>query len=320
MRRPSSTRSPRDAVNRRPRVARPHARERASAVGALGDGSRAAVRLPPRGGDAGEQRVSHRDVERRRRRGPTSSRSSPICSGMSRTGQLIVLLQEVVSRLRGGPVTLLPDAAFAGRLGPAFARAARRAGHIETISKRSRRRPAATPTTSRRCGTARRRNPTKIAATPSSSNVPLAELTRSSCRSSVSAASQWRRRVSGRTPDGTPWRCAWSRRTSTTWSDHAGCGSPAAGFARARQARALVDYLPRYRAGRLGGDFNTWFGFRTARIAETARAFRTPTRPTARATFHGLLRLDHSSSAFPLVGVRRSSERGRHATGPTTGR
>ena len=96
-------------------------------------------------------------------------------------------------------------------------------------------------------------------------------------------------------------------------------------FARARQARGLVELLRDERAVILGGDFNTWFGFSDQAYVETAGAFpQTSTRDT-RATFHGILRLDHvfyrlpegwrtevrraesafGSDHFPLVGTIR---------------
>jgi endonuclease/exonuclease/phosphatase family metal-dependent hydrolase len=70
-------------------------------------------------------------------------------------------------------------------------------------------------------------------------------------------------------------------------------------FARARQARGLVELLGGERAVVLGGDFNTWFGFSDQAYRETARAFpQTRTRDT-RATFRGLLRLDHVFYRLP---------------------
>jgi endonuclease/exonuclease/phosphatase family metal-dependent hydrolase len=96
---------------------------------------------------------------------------------------------------------------------------------------------------------------------------------------------------------------AWSLRLVSAHLDNLGglrrlwiAGSE---YARARQARALVDYLSDTDAGLLAGDFNTWFGFADRAYEETARAF--PDWPPAdrRATFRGLLRLDHMFFRLP---------------------
>jgi endonuclease/exonuclease/phosphatase family metal-dependent hydrolase len=96
-------------------------------------------------------------------------------------------------------------------------------------------------------------------------------------------------------------------------------------YGRARQARGLVDLLRDDVPTVLGGDFNTWFGAAEPAYIETAAAFpRTHMRDT-RATFRGLLRLDHvflrlapgwaaefrraerrfGSDHYPLVGTLR---------------
>jgi endonuclease/exonuclease/phosphatase (EEP) superfamily protein YafD len=43
----------------------------------------------------------------------------------------------------------------------------------------------------------------------------------------------------------------------------------------------------------LGGDLNTWFGFRDSAYKTAASAFPQTQVSDRRATFHGLLRLDH---------------------------
>jgi endonuclease/exonuclease/phosphatase family metal-dependent hydrolase len=81
------------------------------------------------------------------------------------------------------------------------------------------------------------------------------------------------------------------------------------GYARARQARALVTCLSDSAPTVLAGDFNTWFGFGDRTYLETARAFHAPPPTDRRATFHGLLRLDHMFFRLP-DGWRARSERG----------
>ena len=62
---------------------------------------------------------------------------------------------------------------------------------------------------------------------------------------------------------------------------------------RTRQARGLVSALAGEPAVVLGADLNTLFGFRDAAYTETARAFPDTHVSDRRATFFGMLRLDH---------------------------
>lgn len=64
-------------------------------------------------------------------------------------------------------------------------------------------------------------------------------------------------------------------------------------FGRVRQTRALLHQLGDAAPLVLGGDFNTWFGFSDQAFRETARAFPGTRVTDRRATFRGLLRLDH---------------------------
>jgi endonuclease/exonuclease/phosphatase family metal-dependent hydrolase len=64
-------------------------------------------------------------------------------------------------------------------------------------------------------------------------------------------------------------------------------------FGRARQARALREAIARDGPTVLGGDFNTWFGFSESAFVETLSAFPDTRITDRRATFGGLLRLDH---------------------------
>lgn len=98
--------------------------------------------------------------------------------------------------------------------------------------------------------------------------------------------------VSGMTRDGTPWRL----RVVSAHLDNTGSARRAwlaAEYGRARQARGLTALLNDDRPTILAGDFNTWFGFADRAYVETARAFPDPGMLDRRATFHGLLRLDH---------------------------
>jgi endonuclease/exonuclease/phosphatase family metal-dependent hydrolase len=70
-------------------------------------------------------------------------------------------------------------------------------------------------------------------------------------------------------------------------------------FGRLRQTRGLIDQLDDERAVVLGGDFNTWFGFADQAFRETARAFPATEVTDRRATFRGLLRLDHLFFRLP---------------------
>lgn len=64
-------------------------------------------------------------------------------------------------------------------------------------------------------------------------------------------------------------------------------------FSRARQARALRDAVRSDDAVVLGGDFNTWFAFSEPAFVETLVEFPDTTLTDRRATFGGILRLDH---------------------------
>ena len=85
-------------------------------------------------------------------------------------------------------------------------------------------------------------------------------------------------------------------------------------YARARQARALATYLAGSQPTILAGDFNTWFGFADTAYRETASAFGAPLPVDRRATFRGLLRLDHVFVRLP-EGWRARYERGHSRFG-----
>jgi endonuclease/exonuclease/phosphatase family metal-dependent hydrolase len=73
----------------------------------------------------------------------------------------------------------------------------------------------------------------------------------------------------------------------------------AAEFGRVRQTRGLLSQFADARPLVLGGDFNTWFGFSDRAFTEAAKAFPQTRVTDRRATFHGLLRLDHLFFRLP---------------------
>ncbi len=64
-------------------------------------------------------------------------------------------------------------------------------------------------------------------------------------------------------------------------------------FGRTRQARGLVSALQGGDPLVLGADLNSWFGFHDGAYRTAAAAFPGTTVTDRRATFHGMLRLDH---------------------------
>lgn len=98
--------------------------------------------------------------------------------------------------------------------------------------------------------------------------------------------------VRGRTADGTPWRL----RVVNVHLDNTFNPlrlSLAAEYGRTRQARGLLSALDEDGPLILGGDFNTWSGFSDQAYRTLARRFPPGRDVDRRATFLGLLRLDH---------------------------
>jgi endonuclease/exonuclease/phosphatase family metal-dependent hydrolase len=115
--------------------------------------------------------------------------------------------------------------------------------------------------------------------------------------------------VTGRSADGAAWRM---RLVSAHLDNMVGARRlwfAGGTFARARQARALVDYVRDDEIAVLGGDFNTWFGFAEPAFQRTSRAFPDTDVKDTRPTFHHLLRLDHLFFRLP-EGWTASFERG----------
>lgn len=105
--------------------------------------------------------------------------------------------------------------------------------------------------------------------------------------------------VAGVSTSGAPWRV---RLVSTHFDNTVGAkrGWILGGeFARVRQTRALLDFVGDHSTVILGGDFNTWFGFQEAAYTEIARAFPDTEVTDRKATFMGLLRLDHLFFRLP---------------------
>lgn len=103
--------------------------------------------------------------------------------------------------------------------------------------------------------------------------------------------------VTGHTTTGREWHL----RVADVHLDNAMPGRAWIGseFGRARQARGLVAMLRDENPLVLGGDFNTWFGFSDQVFVETVRAFPQTVTTDRRATFRGLLRLDHLFYRLP---------------------
>jgi endonuclease/exonuclease/phosphatase family metal-dependent hydrolase len=99
--------------------------------------------------------------------------------------------------------------------------------------------------------------------------------------------------VKGTTVDGRPWRL---RLVSAHLDNMAGprrLWFAGAEFGRARQARGLVTALRGTAPLVLGADMNSWFGFRDSAYTAAAKEFPQTRVTDRRATFRGLLRLDH---------------------------
>jgi endonuclease/exonuclease/phosphatase family metal-dependent hydrolase len=99
--------------------------------------------------------------------------------------------------------------------------------------------------------------------------------------------------VSGTTESGEPWRL---RVVSAHLDNMVGARRlwiAGGELGRARQTRGLLAALGSEAPLVLGADLNTWFGFRDRAYTEAARAFPGTLVSDRRATFRGLLRLDH---------------------------
>ena len=200
-------------------------------------------------------------------------------------GPLVLLLQEVY---RGGPEVpseLRVGSAFAGHLGGAVAGPNCR--EIEDVAARLGLNVYYVP--SMRNGGERSDEDRGNAIL---SNLPLTNLR------AVELPFERQRRVaiaatiSGQTSSGAPWhaRVVSAHLDNMSTVRRAWVGAE---YGRARQARELAALLQDSEPTILAGDFNTWFGFSDQAYVETAHAFPQTTVLDRRATFRGLLRLDH---------------------------
>jgi len=104
--------------------------------------------------------------------------------------------------------------------------------------------------------------------------------------------------VNGHTSSGEPWQL----RVVSAHLDNMGTAKRAwigSEYGRARQARGLAALLRGDQPTILAGDFNTWFGYSDRAYVETAREFPETRVTDRRATFRGLLRLDHVFYRLP---------------------
>ncbi len=237
---------------------------------------------------------------------------------LPRDRPVVLLLQEVY---RGGPEvprSLAREAAFAGHLPGASARPG--AHEVEAVAAE--------------LGLAVYYVPSMRNGRPAVSdedrgnailsNLPLSDLT------AIELPFERQRRVAiaatiaGTTSAGVPWRV---RVVNAHLDNLAGArhGWLGGEYGRARQARGLVALLRDGVPTILGGDFNTWLGASEQAYIETAEAFPDTRATDTRATFRGLLRLDHvflrlapgwraefrraddrfGSDHYPLVGTLR---------------
>jgi endonuclease/exonuclease/phosphatase family metal-dependent hydrolase len=221
---------------------------------------------------------------------------------------LVILVQEAYRDGPEVPTTLAADSSFAGRLDGHRSSGARE--DIETIA--------------RRCGLNLYYVPSMRNGSPMTSDedrgnailstLPLEELT------AIELPFERQRRVAvaatavGQSSDGQPWRI---RFVSAHLDNMVGARRLwfAGGmYARARQAKALVESLRDDKTAVLGGDFNTWFGFGDLAFTETRESFPDTQVTDRRPTFRNLLRLDHVFFRLP-DGWRADFERASRAYG-----
>lgn len=232
-------------------------------------------------------------------------------------GPLVLLLQEVY---RGGPEvpSRLPAAfAFAGHLGGAAAGPNCR--EIEEVARQLGLNVYYVPSMRNGGLTSDEDRGNAILSNLPLTNLRAVELPFERQRRVAIAAT-----IDGRTQAGAPWhvRLVSAHLDNMSTIKRAWVGAE---YGRARQARELAALLQDSEPTILAGDFNTWFGFADRAYLETARAFPQTRVVDRRATFRGLLRLDHvflrlqpgwraefhraesrfGSDHYPLVGTLR---------------
>lgn len=197
---------------------------------------------------------------------------------------LVLLLQEVY---RGGsavPSRLEVDAVFAGRLGNAAGTGSRQ---IEAIGRELGLAVFYVPSMRNGGSSSDEDRGNAILSSLPLTDLQAMELPFERQRRVAVAA-----KISGRTSAGEPWHV---RIVSAHLDNMAGPKRAWIGaeYGRARQARSLASLLNDDEPTILAGDFNTWFGFSDQAYVETERAFPQTQVTDRRATFRGLLRLDH---------------------------
>ena len=218
---------------------------------------------------------------------------------------LVLLLQEVYRRGESVPRTFARNAVFASRLGGALPGGA--ATDIDSIAAELGMTAYYVPSMRNGGGTFDEDRGNAILANVALANLEAIELPFERQRRVAVAAT-----VEGRTTTGSPWRLrVVSTHLDNTVARRAWIGSE---YGRARQARGLVSWLEGDTPTVLGGDFNTWFGFSDQAFVETRLAF--PQTPTddRRATFLGVLRLDHLFYRLP-ADWRARATRAEHRYG-----
>jgi endonuclease/exonuclease/phosphatase family metal-dependent hydrolase len=218
---------------------------------------------------------------------------------------LVLLLQEVYRRGEAVPRTFARNAVFASRLGGALPGGA--ATDVDAVAAQLGMAAYYVPSMRNGGGRSNEDRGNAILANIPISNLEAIELPFERQRRVALAAT-----IEGRTTRGETWRL----RVVSTHLDNTVARRVwiASEYGRARQARGLVSWLDGDVPTVLGGDFNTWFGFSDQAFVETKRAF--PQTPTddRRATFLGLLRLDHLFYRLP-DGWRARAARAEHRYG-----
>jgi endonuclease/exonuclease/phosphatase family metal-dependent hydrolase len=217
---------------------------------------------------------------------------------------VVLLLQEVYRRGDVVPRKFAPDAAFARRLGGALGRVP---SDIDSIAAALGMTAYYVPSMRNGGRDSDEDRGNAILANIALSDLEAIELPFERQRRVAVAAS-----VAGQTSEGQPWKLrVVSAHLDNTVARRAWIGSE---YGRARQARGLVSWLQGNTPTVLGGDFNTWFGFSDQAFVETALAF--PQTPTTdrRATFLGMLRLDHLFYRLP-AGWAARAKRAEHRYG-----
>jgi endonuclease/exonuclease/phosphatase family metal-dependent hydrolase len=197
---------------------------------------------------------------------------------------IVMMLQEVYRDGPEVPRELVRDALYAGFLGGAGSRSHDIEAIAETLGMNAYYVPSM------------RNGPPLISKEDRGnailSNLPLSDL------AAIELPFERQRRVAvaatirGKTSTGADWQL---RLVSTHLDNMVGpkYGWLGGEYGRARQARGLRDAVASEMPTILAGDFNTWFGYSEQTYIETARAYPETRVTDRRATFRGLLRLDH---------------------------